>query len=67
VEDSEKKKIINDILKASNKIHQQTIRGSGNYIVVGSEVAEQFENINEESVIEEKRKNRDKNIDKLLD
>jgi len=67
MEDLEKKKIIGDILRASNKIHQCSIRGNGNYVVVGSEVAEQFESIKEDSIIEEKRKNRDKNIDKLLD
>ena len=37
--------LINKIIKASNYIHNQQIRGSGQYIVCSAQVAEVLENL----------------------
>lgn len=57
------KTLINKLLKAANEIHNKTKKGSSNFIIVNSQVAEI---LNELSNKMEKRKLREKKIKRLL-
>jgi len=57
-----KKDLIDKINKASNLINQKQRYGRGNYMIVNSIIAEQFENIN----LLEERKNKIKQIFKRI-
>lgn len=52
--------LISEILAASNKIHQATIKGGGNYLVTSPSIAELFNKINRPDI-------RKKKINKILD
>lgn len=46
------KKLTSDLLKASQTIHQRTIRGSGNYMIVSSKVADVIRHLD---ILEERK------------
>lgn len=55
-------KLVSKLLESSNQIHNSS-KSVGNYIVTSSSVAESINDVLQES---EKRKRRDKKINKLL-
>jgi hypothetical protein len=56
--------LINRLNKASNAIHKQSLNGSGNYIIVGSEVAKVMDEVLDSS--RKKRKEREKKLKRIL-
>lgn len=46
------KELYDKILKAANIIHEKTIRGNGNYMIVNSEIATSINHIN---ILEERK------------
>ena len=53
------KELYDKIKEASDIINKKSMKGSSNYIIVNPKIAEYFE-------LEEKRKNRDKKINQIV-
>ena len=57
---------IKKLLNASNEIHKKSIRGKGDWIITGPQVAENIKKTFEEIEIKQKTKDRKEHIDNLL-
>lgn len=50
------KDLISNLLEASKKIHQATIKGSGNYIITNPQLGKVFDSLKRQNIRKEKIK-----------